>query len=118
MELLVSILLLTLVTMIADFGLAFQGDWPRIVRVTLSAASYVAVLGVVLRGIGRLGAPAARIPYWPFALAGTAAGVIGALLPPSDRALLSLAGVVLAALILGGFHWLAIRSWPRARTRH
>jgi hypothetical protein len=113
MELLVSIVVLTLATMMADFTLAFRGNWSGIVALTLSAASYVAVLGVALRGIGLLGAPALRLPSWPFALAGVVAGAMGGLPRLAAHGPLFLSGMVLGGSVAGGMHFLAIRSWRK-----
>ena len=117
MELLISIALLTAVICIADVSLAFQGNWPKILRITLAAATYVFVLGVILRGTGRFGAPPARLPYWVFLAAGAAAGVVSGIVRPDATVGLAVAQAVLTPLLLGTFHWVALQRWAWVRAR-
>jgi hypothetical protein len=117
MELLVSIGIVTAVICIADVSLAFQGNWPKIVRITLAAATYVFVLGVLLRSTGRLGAPPARLPYWVFLVAGVAAGAASGFLRADGTIRLALAQTILTPLALGTFHWVALQRWAWVRSR-
>ena len=112
-ELIVSIALLSAVVMIADLTLAFLGDWTRIVRVTLGAATYVAVLGSILKTTGRLGAPPARLPVWMFWAAGAAGGLMSSLARPEFSWSVVLLSTVLAPLLLATFHWFSLRTWSR-----
>src|SRR6185436_3723681 len=117
MELIVSIGLLTAVIMIADVSLAVQGNWPKILRVTLAAATYVAILGMTLRVIGRFGAPPARLPVWAFLLAGAAVGLVSGVVRPEVSAPVVIASAVLTPTLLGTFHWIALQRWSWIRAR-
>jgi len=117
MELLISIALLTAVISVADLTLAFQGNWPKIVRITLAAATYVFVLGVLLRSTGRFGAPPSRLPYWVFVAAGGAAGAVSGILRSDGTVRLALAQTIRTPLLLGTFHWVALQRWAWVRAR-
>jgi hypothetical protein len=66
------------VVAIALVGLGIQGNWPKFARVLSSAVTYVVVLPIALRGPPQ---PASkpRRPFWPFGLAGAAAGLVSGL---------------------------------------
>ena len=117
MELFVSIAVLTAVIMIADVSLALQGNWPRILRLTLSAAVYVGVLGATLKVLGRFGAPARQLPVGAFLGAGAAAGLVGALARPELSAPLVAVSAVLTPALLGTFHWVVLQRWAWIRDR-
>ena len=117
MELIVSIGLLTAMIMIADVTLALQGNWPKILRITLAAATYVAVLGATLRITGRFGAPPARLPVWPFLVAGAAGGLVSGVVRPDLSAPVVIASAVLTPTLLGSFHWIALQRWSWIRSR-
>lgn len=117
MDLIISIGLLTAVILIADVALALQGNWPRILRVTLSASVYVGVLGTLLRMAGRFGAPAARLPLWVFLVAGAAAGLVSGVVRTATTPALVVASAVLTPTLLGAFHWIALQRWALIRGR-
>ena len=112
-----SIGLLTGVIVIGDLVLAFRGDWTRIVRVTLGGATYVGVLGVILKSTGRLGAPPARLPLWMFWTAGAAGGLMSGLARPEFSLWVVAASTILAPLLLATFHWFSLRTWSRVKGR-
>jgi len=109
----ISLGLLGLIFALALGGLALEGNWRKFLRVLLAFGTYAAVLLGLLRVRGG-GAPE-WLPFWPFALAGNAAELVSRwLLPfPGARAVLSTAPA--AALLIGGVHWLALRTWRPLR---
>jgi hypothetical protein len=117
MELILSIGLLTAVIMIADVSLAIQGNWPTILRVTLAAATYVAVLGATLKAAGRFGAPPERLPVWAFLVAGAAGGLVSGVVRPDGSAPVIIASAVLTPTLLGTFHWIALQRWSWIKAR-
>ena len=117
MELIVSVGLLTAIIMIADVSLAIQGNWPRIVRVTLAAATYVGVLGFVLKSMGRFGASPAKLPLWVFLAAGAAAGLVSGVARPELPSSVVLVSIMLTPTLLGAFHWVALQRWSWVRAR-
>ncbi len=117
MELIVSIGLLTAIIMIADVSLAIQGNWPKIVRVTLGAAAYVGALGFILKSMGRFGAPPAKLPVWVFLVAGAAAGLVSGMVRPELNPSVVVASAVLTPTLLGAFHWIALQRWSWMRAR-
>ena len=117
MELILSIGLLTAVIMIADVSLAIQGNWPKILRVTLAAATYVAILGMTLKLTGRFGAPPSRLPVWTFLVAGAAGGLVSGVVRPEVSAPVVIVSAVLTPTLLGTFHWIALRRWSWIRAR-
>jgi hypothetical protein len=103
-----SLFLLAVVVLLALGGLAVDGNWPKFVRVAASFGAYMGVLAAVLRlRSGTHGTP----PYWNFALAGAAAGLTSGLVRSEVRADVMVVGSIAAALLIGGMHWLALRSW-------
>jgi hypothetical protein len=117
MELIISVGLLTLVVMGADFVLAFRGDWSGIVRLTLATATYVAILGVLLKSTGRLGAPASVLPVWVFWAAGATGGLVSSLARPGLGVTGALLSIALAPALLASFHWFSLRTWSRVKGR-
>jgi hypothetical protein len=115
-DLLASLALLACVVLIALAGLALDGNWPKVARVSAAAATYVVVL-LVLAGRRAQAGGMHRLPYYPFALAGALAGIVSGLMQrvPSTRLVLGVA--LAAALLLGGLHWMALRSWRGVRAR-
>jgi hypothetical protein len=117
MELIVSVGLLSGIVMIADLVLALQGNWPKIIRVTLAAAAYVGILGFLLKGMGRLGAPPARLPLWVFLAAGAMAGLMSGIVRPDINSAVVIASTILTPTLIGSFHWFALQrvGWLRDR---
>lgn len=112
-EISASLAIIGVLVGLAAVGLVMERNWPKLVRVILAASVYAIILLGSVRsgrqGAGRNGG----LPFWPFALAGAAAGLIGSLINPQRSVRLTAAGIVLGAFLLGGFHWLAVRLWPR-----
>jgi hypothetical protein len=117
MEVMISVGLLTVVVMGADAVLAFRGDWPGIVRLTLAAATYVAVLGVLLKSTGRMGAPASDLPVWIFWAAGATGGLVSSIARPGFTFTAALWSIALVPALLTSFHWFSLRTWSRVKGR-
>jgi hypothetical protein len=112
-----SVVLLTLLPLTATIGLVLDSNWSKALRVGLSVASYLIVLvgGVAIdrRRPEPSGAPAA----WVFIMAGGVAGLVSGTARPDASIRLALVQTGGAAMLLGGFHWWAIRMWRRAYDR-
>jgi hypothetical protein len=93
-------------------GLAFNANWPKFLRVLLAFSTYSTILLLLFRR-----ATPGALPLWPFALAAGAAELASGWLRPNATALLSLSVAPAAALLIGGAHWLALRSWRPLRGR-
>ena len=109
-DLIASFLLLGVVVLLALAGLAMDGNWPKVARVSTSFATYTVVL---LAAAGARPSTETRIPFRVFALAGGASGLVSGLVRPEIAAAGVIAGVVAGALLLGGVHWLALTQWRR-----
>ncbi len=115
-DLLLSALLLGLAFSAVLCGLVYEENWRKLLRIGLAASVYLSALVLLTRG-WRRGAPHAPLPYWPFALAAAAAelssGWLRTRVAPGTTFWLA----PLAALLLGGLHWLALRHWRGLRER-
>lgn len=98
---------------LALIGLALDGNWPKVLRVALAAGAY----GSSLWLLAHRTAPGREVPYWPFGLAGSLAGLVSGLVRPAFQIELVLAGMLGAALLIGGVHWLALRAVRRLLSR-
>ena len=103
----VSLALLAAVLLLALAGLALGGNWPKVWRVAAAALAYGAVLLAAARG------GPARYPA--FALAGAAAGLVSGIARAAVDPRVVAAQLLAGALLLGGVHWLALRTWRRLR---
>ena len=113
MEVRVSLAILTAVVLLALAGLAADGNWPKVERVAASFAAYAATVFVA----GRFERHGRDTPsFWVFALAGAVAGIVSGLVRDEVRASTVAVGAIAAAFLLGGLHWLALRSWRRLRS--
>ena len=114
-DLLVSLGLFGLIVVVVLGGLAHDANWRKLLRIALAASTYVTVLLALLRLQMRAAKPDEHLPFWAFAMAaGTAELASGWLrLGVPDRTTLWVAP--LAALLIGGIHWLALRAWRQLR---
>ena len=103
-----SLVILAAVVVLALVGLGLQGNWPKVLRVSLASVTYVTVVVLGLRA--QAPTPAA-LPFLPFALAGAAAGLVSGLVRPTIDPGLVVASTVAAAVLLGGFHWFSLTTW-------
>ncbi len=117
MELIVSVGVLSGIVMIADIVLAIQGNFPKIIRVTLAAASYVAVLGFLLKSMGRFGAPPSRLPLWVFLAAGAAAGLVSSLVRTEFFSVVFILSSVMTPTLIGAVHWIGLQRYAWLRSR-
>jgi hypothetical protein len=109
-----SLLILAAIVLIAGTGLALTANWPKLLRVTLSAAAYIGVLAVLARSTSTT----SRQPWWPFACAGGLAGVISGIFQPTFSYSILLASAAGGAFLLATIHWLAVRNAGSHRSRH
>ena len=105
-----SLAVLGAVVLFALIGLAFAGNWPKVLRVGLAAASYAAVLVAGSRSLSRE-KPGAAIPYWLFAIAGAAAGLVSGLVRPTVQPSVVLVSVLAGAFLLSSVHWAGARRY-------
>lgn len=98
-------------------GLAWEENWPKLLRVLIGFSAYVLVLVCALSLHGLLMKRRVRLPFAPFALAGAAAEIGSGWLRPTASANVDLLTAVAAALLIGGTHWLALRMWRPLRER-
>ena len=105
-----SLLLLAIVVLLAVAGLAMDGNWPKIARVSTSFVAYCVVL---LAAAGAERSEGARVPCRAFALAGGASGLVSGLVRTDVDIAVVVAGAIAGALLLGGMHWFAHTCWRR-----
>lgn len=102
-----SVALIGGVVFLALIGLATDGNWPKILRVSLAFAAYA----TVLLGLAAYRKNSSSIPFAWFAAAGVSAGVVSGLVRPEIDAGVLIAGSIAAGLLIAGVHCLAIRKW-------
>jgi hypothetical protein len=114
-ELLASLAVLAAVFAFALATLAAQGNWPKVLRVSVAACSYLALVAA-LAGRWWPASAARSCPYWVFAVAGAVAGALGiALRPGGVPPLVVAVGAASGAALFGAVHWLALRTLRRTR---
>ena len=105
------------IILLAVSQLALQGNWQKVLRVSLAFLTYSAVLLSFARYFSKFGVTSIRLPFWIFAVAGGAAEIASGWLRPdwrlSDTLMLPLA----AAALIGGLHWLGLMAWRPLRER-
>ena len=108
-----SLLIVTVIVLIAATGLALNSNWPKVLRVTLAAAAYLGALAAWSRSTAATDEP----PWWPFAGAGGLAGLVSGILQPLFSIAVLMTQFVAGALLLGTVHWLALRYGRALRNR-
>jgi hypothetical protein len=120
-DLVLSVGIIALVVVFALVGLATDRNWPKILRVSLAFLAYsgvlFALLFALLRFRGHSLSSQRPIPFYWFAFAGAAAGMVSGVVRPQFRLSILLAGTLAAAFILGSVHWFALRTWRSMRPR-
>ncbi|MFN2510108.1 MAG: hypothetical protein ABR568_01545 [Pyrinomonadaceae bacterium] len=115
-DLIVSISVLGFIIALAVTQLAWEGNWPKVLRVSLAFLTYGALLLSFTR-VSKTAVERIRLPFWIFAVAGGAAEMASGWLRPdwrlSDTIVLPLA----AAALIGGSHWLVLVAWRPLRER-
>ena len=104
-----SILLVGGVVLLAMTGLGMDGNWPKVARVVTAFLTYVVVLFAV-RGARDGGED---VPFRDFAVAGGSCGLVSGLVREEVQTAVVAAGILAGSLLLGGLHWLVLRSWRR-----
>jgi hypothetical protein len=111
-DLAISLGILTFVIAFAITGLAFDGNWPKILRVGASFAAYCTVLcGFLI--IDR----SARPRFIWFMVAGAVTGMVSGLVRPQIHVATVMAQALAGATLIAGAHWLALAHWRRVRAR-
>jgi hypothetical protein len=111
-DLRLSLAALAAVVVCALIGLSLDGNWPKVLRVSLSFAAYAAVLvGAVVWSCAPRQRAATGAPLRWFLAAGAAAGGISGLLQPVFDVDVLIVGASGAAVLFGTMHWLALRYW-------
>ena len=106
----VSLAIITVVVTLALAGLAADGNWPKVERVAASFAAYAATV-LIARHLER--SKQEVLSFWVFALAGAVAGIVSGLVRDEVRASTVAVGTIAASLLIGGVHWIALRTWRR-----
>jgi hypothetical protein len=104
-----SLAILSVVICFALIGLAFDHNWPKLVRVALAFLTYASVLSAFARSAN------ARPQYRWFVLAATAAGIVSGVARTVFSWQILVAGAIGAPLFIGGVHYLALRYWRVVR---
>jgi sugar phosphate permease len=116
-DLRVSLCLLALLFALVLFGLAWDANWQKLLRVLIGFSAYIIVL---LSGLGIYDLVTKRragLPFAAFALAGAAAEIGSGWLRPAARTAVDLSTALAAAILIGGVHWLALRYFRPLRER-
>lgn len=97
-----SLILLGAIVTLALLGLAWSGNWPKVLRVVLAAATYIALLLLLSR--------ARSLRLAAFMGAGAAAGAVSGMARPETTPALIAASAFGAALLIAPLHWWALRT--------
>jgi hypothetical protein len=108
-----TLMVLAAIVLFASIGLALDGNWPKLVRVTLAAVAYLGPLAAW----SSYPFPRDTPPWWLFAGAGGLAGLVSGLLQPVFSLAVILMQIAGASLLLGTVHWLALRYGRAVRQR-
>ena len=113
-DLLVSIAGLGIVVLAALIGLATDDNWPKVLRVALAFATYAVSCIVLFRVAGK------RLRYWIFASSAALSALVSVslnrsygLIPAATFPRTLAVSAAVAALLLGGVHYLGLRFWRR-----
>lgn len=108
-DLIVSIGALGFIIVLAVSQLALQGNWPKVLRVSLAFLTYSAVLLSFARYVFKLAGESIGLPFWIFAVAGGAADCLRLV-----AARLDLERYVDAApRCSGAYRWFALACFDR-----
>jgi hypothetical protein len=109
--------LLALIIIMALFRIAWTGNWLKVLRVSLGFLTYGLTLLAMLRSFAQPALERGRLSFWIFALAAAAAELCSGWLRPDWRMSDLLTLPVVAAFLIGGFHWSVLRMWRGLRER-
>jgi hypothetical protein len=110
-DLKLSLCLLGLLVAFALAGLAWDENWRKLLRVTMGFTTYLTALLSALGLYGLIMKKRAGLPFWAFALAGAMAEASSGWLRPAAKMIVDLPTALAAAFLIGGLHWLALRTW-------
>lgn len=117
-DLKLSLCLLGCIILLALSRIALQANWIKCLRVLLAFSVYSLVLiALQLKRSKRDSRAGVPLPFWHFALAAATAEFFSGWLRPDARPDTELLMIPTAALLVGGFHWLALKSWRPLRER-
>lgn len=105
-NLILSLAAIGLIIALGVIQLGLQGNWPKVLRVSAAFLAYSTFLLYLARW-----SPRALLPFYMFAIAAGAAELCSGWLRPDWRASDSFTMPLIAALLLGGFHWFVLRVW-------
>lgn len=112
-----SLILMSLLGAFALSGLALDANWRKLARVSLGFSTYLCALLSLVRGLKLFEKGRAHIPFPVFAVAAAAAEMASGWLRPTARSTVDFAVALAAALLIGGAHWLALRTWRPLRKK-
>ena len=109
-NLILSLAAIAFIIALAVIQLALQGNWPKVLRVSVAFLAYSTLLLYLARWTAR-----ASLPFYMFAIAAGAAELCSGWLRLDWRVSDAVAMPLVAALLLGGFHWFVLRVWRKPR---
>ncbi len=104
-----SLCLVGFVTVAVLCGLAHDENWRKFLRISIASAVYVSALSALWGVVPRRGR--AGLPFRAYAVAAAAAELSSGWLRPGVPAGTTVWVAAVAAVLLGGFHWLALARW-------
>ena len=114
-DLFVSVALLGLIVAMALGRIALDGNWQKVLRISLAFLIYSTALMLLVRLAAKAAVERFGMPFCLFAVAAGAAELASGWLRPDWRVSDTLFMPLAAALLIGGFHWLALRTWRPLR---
>jgi hypothetical protein len=116
-DLFASLLIMSILVAFALTGLMWDENWRKVLRVGVGFSAYIVVLMTAIRVYSLEARGRASLPFWAFALAGAAAEACSGWLRPQARWSVDIPTVIMAAILIGGAHWLGLRFWRPLRER-
>ncbi|HMF56532.1 MAG TPA: hypothetical protein VK619_09325 [Pyrinomonadaceae bacterium] len=116
-DFLASMCVLGFIALSALCRIALQSNWIKCVRVSIAFSVYSLVLISLFRLDHRKSETDVRLPFWRFALAGALAELASGWLRPDASVTDELFMIPAAAVLVGGFHWLVLKSRRPLRNR-
>jgi hypothetical protein len=117
-DLKMSLCLLGCIVLLALSRIALQANWVKCIRVLLAFSVYSFILmALQFKRSEKESSAVVSLPFRHFALAAATAELVSGWLRPDARLDTELLMIPAAALLVGGIHWLALRSWRPLRER-